>query len=120
MKKRLISFYHGLRPFHHIVKVQNKIINQVYTGLHQNNRCGPFDAYRTSVKTLKKHLPYIGNSLTHPYNNGQIEGINNKIKVFNCVAYGYRTFDNFKNIIILHFKVRETINKQKQSVYPAA
>lgn len=75
---------------------------------------------RTSVKTLKKHLPYIENSLTHPYNNGRIEGINNKIKVLNRVAYGYRNFDNFKNRILLHFKLREIINKEKQSVYPAA
>src|SRR5690625_1602470 len=75
---------------------------------------------KTSVKTLRKHLPYIENSLTHPYNNGRIEGINNKIKVLNRVAYGYRNFDNFKNRILLHFKLREIINKEKQSVYPAA
>jgi len=32
---------------------------------------------KTSVKTLRKHLPYIKNSLIYPYNNGRIEGINN-------------------------------------------
>src|SRR5699024_2565315 len=75
---------------------------------------------KTSIKTLKKHLPYIENSLTYPYNNGRIEGINNKIKVLNRVAYGYRNFTNFKNRIMLHFKLREVISEQKESVYPAA
>src|SRR5699024_5348017 len=45
--------------------------------------------FKTSVKTLKKHLPFIGNSFRYPYNNGRIEGINNKIKVLNRVSYGY-------------------------------
>src|SRR5699024_6458831 len=49
----------------------------------------------TSVKTLQAHLPYLKNSLKYPYNNGRIEGINNKIKVLNRVAYGYRNFHNF-------------------------
>src|SRR5699024_11212638 len=55
---------------------------------------------KTSIKTLKKHLPYIKHSLIYPYNNGRIEGINNKIKVLNRVAYGYRNFHHFKNRII--------------------
>ncbi|MGM8366792.1 transposase, partial [Virgibacillus sp. W0181] len=75
---------------------------------------------RTSVKTLQKHLPFIENSLSHPYSNGRIEGINNKIKVLNRVAYGYQNFNNFKNRIMLHFKLRAIVNQQKESVYPAA
>jgi len=58
---------------------------------------------RTSLKTLKKHLPFIQNSFIYPYNNGSIEGINNKIKVQNRVAYGYRNFQYYKKRIILHF-----------------
>lgn len=61
---------------------------------------------RTSVKTLRKHLPFIKNSFIYPYNNGRIEGINNKIKVLNRVAYGYRNFMNYKKRIILHFKLK--------------
>jgi len=41
------------------------------------------------------HLPYIKNSLKSPYHNGRIEGIKNKIKVLNRVAYGYGNFHNF-------------------------
>lgn len=69
---------------------------------------------RTSLKTLRKHFPYIKNSFLYPYNNGRIEGINNKIKVLNRVAYGYRNFENFKNRIMLHFKYRSFVDKSKQ------
>ena len=41
---------------------------------------------RTSLKTLRKHLPFIENRFIYPYNNGRIEGINNKINVLNHVA----------------------------------
>ena len=61
---------------------------------------------RTSIKTLKMHLPYIEHSFIFPYNNGRIGGINNKIKVLNRVAYGYRNFMNFRNRIFIHFKLQ--------------
>ena len=35
---------------------------------------------QTSLKTLKKHKDYIINSIKYNFNNGVIEGINNKIK----------------------------------------
>lgn len=80
---------------------------------------------RTSLKTLRKHLPYIKNSFTYPYNNGRIEGINNKIKVLSKVAYGYRNFYNYKKRIMIHFKFKaiETNslnNNQKESRIKAA
>ncbi|WP_440896215.1 ISL3 family transposase [Amphibacillus sp. Q70] len=75
---------------------------------------------RTSLKTLRKHLPYIKNSFTYPYNNGRMEGINNKIKVLSKVAYGYRNFYNYKKRIMIHFKfkaieTKSLNNKQKES-----
>lgn len=69
---------------------------------------------KTSLKTLRKHLPYIKNTFTYPYNNGRIEGINNKIKVLSRVAYGYRNFSNYKNRIILHFNMKPKKQPQEQ------
>ncbi|MGM8366424.1 transposase, partial [Virgibacillus sp. W0181] len=46
--------------------------------------------------------------------------INNKIKVLNRVAYGYQNFNNFKNRIMLHFKLKAIVNQQKESVNPVA
>jgi len=46
--------------------------------------------------------------------NDRIEGINNKIKVLNRVAYGYRNFSNFKNRIMLHCKLKPVGRKMGQ------
>ncbi|STX09911.1 Transposase and inactivated derivatives [Kurthia zopfii] len=62
--------------------------------------------FKRSIKTLKYHLSSIKNSFLFPYNNGRIEGINNKIKVLNRVAYGYRNFENYRNRIYLHFALK--------------
>ncbi len=64
---------------------------------------------RISLKTLRKHLPFIENSFISPYNNGRIEGNNNKIKVLNRVAYGYRKFQNYRKRILLHFKLKPSV-----------
>lgn len=70
---------------------------------------------KTSLSTLRKHLPFIKNSFIYPYNNGRIEGINNKIKVLNRVAYGYRNFMNFKKRILIHFKFKPVnMNQENQ------
>ena len=55
----------------------------------------------TSLNTFKEYLPYIANSLTYEYSNGGLEGINNKIKVLKRTAYGYRSFVNFRNRILI-------------------
>ena len=67
---------------------------------------------KTSIRTLKKYLPYIKNSFIYPFSNGRIEGINNKIKVLNRVAYGYRNFINYKNRILIHFKMKPVENRE--------
>lgn len=68
---------------------------------------------KTSLKTLKKYLPYIKNTFSYPYSNGKIEGINNKIKVLSRVAYGYRNFSNYKSRILLHFNMKPKVDKIK-------
>ncbi|MDY0407903.1 transposase [Virgibacillus soli] len=67
------------------------------------------------MKTLRKHLPYTKNSFQYTYNNGRIEGINNKIKVLNRVAYGYRNFNHYKNRIRIHFKLKPLVKTPNTS-----
>ncbi|QBP42171.1 transposase [Paenisporosarcina antarctica] len=69
---------------------------------------------RTSLKTLRKHLPIIENSFIYPYNNGRIEGTKNKIKVLNHVNYGYRNLQNYKNRFILPFKLKPADKQSEQ------
>ena len=55
----------------------------------------------TALNTFKEYLSHIANSLTYDYSNGGLEGINNKIKVLKRIAYGYRSFVNFRNRILI-------------------
>ncbi len=56
---------------------------------------------KTSIKTIKKYLDYVENTIKYRYNNGIIEGINNKIKVIKRIAFGYRNFYHFRNRILI-------------------
>ena len=56
---------------------------------------------KTAMKTFKKHMNYIENTLKYNYTNGVLEGINNKIKVIKRIAFGYKCFYHFKNRILI-------------------
>ena len=69
------------------------------------------------MRTSKAHLPFIQNSFIYPFNNGGIKRINNKIKLLNRIAYGYRNFSPYKKRIMVHFKFKtqETKSEQKKT-----
>lgn len=64
------------------------------------------DPIRTSLHTLDKHLEEIENTLNHPYSNGPLEGINNKIKNIKRTGYGFRNFYSLKARIVLACNIR--------------
>src|SRR5699024_4690404 len=43
---------------------------------------------KTSIKTMKKYIDYVENTMKYSYTNGVIEEINNKIKVIKRIAFG--------------------------------
>ncbi len=59
------------------------------------------DTMKRSIRSLKKHETSIENALKFTYSNGVIEGTNNLIKVIKRIAFGYRSFDNFRSRILL-------------------
>ncbi|RGI30883.1 hypothetical protein DXC12_04605 [Melissococcus sp. OM08-11BH] len=59
---------------------------------------------KTSIRTLKKHLPRINNTFKFPFSNGPLEGTINKIKLIKRIAYDYRNFQNYKYRILLSFQ----------------
>lgn len=69
------------------------------------------DYMQTAVKTCKKYLKYIVNAVKYNFTNGVIEGINNKIKTLKRIAFGYRSFLNFKNRILI---MRNLISLKKE------
>ena len=53
------------------------------------------------TKTYRNWFVEITNSFYVPYNNGVIEGTNNKIKGLKRMAFGFSNFDNFRTRIFL-------------------
>ena len=72
--------------FHHLLQVKHPLISP---------------EFQTAFQTFKTYQSYIENTLTTPYTNGPIEGINNKIKVIKRIAFGYRSFYHFKSRILM-------------------
>ncbi len=56
---------------------------------------------QTSISTLNYHKSSIKNALTYEYSNGKLEGTNNLIKVIKRIAFGYRSFTNFRARVLL-------------------
>ena len=75
-----------------IIKVKEWIENAENTKIPELIEC---------AKTYRNWLTEIVNSFYVPYNNGVIEGTNNKIKVLKRNSYGCKNFNNFKTRILL-------------------
>ncbi|UXR32831.1 ISL3 family transposase [Staphylococcus simulans] len=64
------------------------------------------------IRFYKKYEYVLYATIKHPqFNNGAIEGINNKIKLIKRVSYGYRNFNNFKARILIIFKLYQRRKK---------
>ena len=55
----------------------------------------------TAISTLRKMGDYLINSMEYGYSNGPLEGLIPKVKTLSRVAYGYRSFERFKNRFLL-------------------
>ena len=69
---------------------------------------------RNAHQALGEHKGEILLALTHNYTNGQIEGKMNKIKVLKRVAFGFRSFKNFRLRILLSSQAT-TLNIKEKS-----
>jgi len=56
--------------------------------------------FQACLTMLQNWEPYILNAFDCPYSNGFTEGVNNKIKVLKRIAFGYRSFRNFRTRIL--------------------
>lgn len=59
------------------------------------------EEFNATLTMLANWAKYILNAFDCPYSNGFTEGTNNKIKVIKRNAYGYRSFENFRNRILM-------------------
>ncbi len=56
--------------------------------------------FSACLTMLQNWEPYILNAFDCPYSNGFTEGVNNKIKALKRIAFGYRSFENFRARIL--------------------
>lgn len=83
-----------------LYSIKNNKYDELKIILNKNNN--NISSYmKTSIKTLKKFLPHIKNTLSNPYHNGFIECNNNFIKVLKRIAFGFRSFRRFKARILI-------------------
>lgn len=71
----------------------NSLLEQKYTNIS--------GYMKTALKTTKDNKEYVTNAVKYGYTNGLVEGFNNKIKAIKRVAFGYRSFYNFRNRILI-------------------
>ena len=62
------------------------------------------------VKKIERWEPYVRNSLRLNNSNSFSEGLNNKIRVIQRMAYGYKDFDYLRLKIIQQFNFRDTVS----------
>lgn len=72
---------------------------------------------RISLNTLEKYIDPIQNAFIYTLSNGPIEGINNKIKNIKRSGYGYRSFKNLKNRILMSFNLLHPNREPKPLFY---
>jgi transposase len=93
--KATYDLYHTIR---HCIKTKD--INHLNNILKDSSK-QISDHMKVSVKTIKKYMEYVENTLIYGYTNGILEGINNKIKVIKRISFGYKSFYHFKNRILI-------------------
>ena len=119
--EHILDFDYPFRRIYDLIQnilfaIREKNFNTLKTILHEfkPDEFGEiYSKIKAAISTAIRHLEKIKNALTTNYNNGRIEGINNKIKVIKRVSYGYRSFDNFKLRILLCFFHKNLLTKVK-------
>lgn len=75
-------------------------------------RSAKIGAIADYLKKIERWEPFIRNSLRYNHSNAFAEGLNNKVRVIQRMAYGYKDFDYLRLKIIQQFNF-----KQVRSIY---
>ena len=80
--------------------IKNKDAN-LFCNIVSSNHESISEYMKTTLKSLNKFSYHIIMSFNYNFNNGIIEGINNLIKCIKRIAFGYKSFYDFKTRILL-------------------
>ncbi len=70
---------------------------------------------KVSQRTLNYHLEegHIETAFLYNYSNGPLEGSNNKVKNIKRTAYGFISFNSFRNRLVLSLKMKPKNKKRR-------
>ncbi|MGP1440875.1 MAG: ISL3 family transposase [Treponema sp.] len=90
----LIKKFYELFELSDIQKFSNEL-NNLILELNESDilKC------KTLANTLNSWFKEIVNIIQYGYNNGFVEGFNNKIKVIKRIGYGYRNYERFNKLM---------------------
>lgn len=90
--------------------LDEKNVPQMRAAINSTDEVG--DQMKTTLKTFKKNMTAVLNSLKYLYSNGCLEGTNRKIKQIQRTAFGYR---NFKNMLArIKLEQKNTVLTEKR------
>ena len=88
-----------------LVAIENKDIDLLCNIINTPSESCP-DFFRVHLKSLRKRIHYVINSIKYNYTNAVVEGKNNMIKVFKRVSFGFRSYRNMRARILLRERVK--------------
>ena len=83
-----------------LIAIDNKDVALLYNIINSSSDVCPY-FFKVNLKSLKKRIHYVINSIKYSYTNAVVEGKNNMIKVFKRVSFGFRSYRNMRAKILL-------------------
>ena len=83
-----------------LIAIENKDVALLYNIINSSSEACPY-FFKVNLKSLKKRIHYVINSIKYSYTNAVVEGKNNMIKFFKRVFFGFRSYRNMRARILL-------------------
>ncbi|WP_420846441.1 transposase [Miniphocaeibacter halophilus] len=71
---------------------------------------------KVAINTLLEYFEYVKNTLSTDITNGPLEGTNNLIKSIKRIAFGYRSFYNFRNRVFIIKNLMKPIENYQAAI----
>jgi transposase len=97
LRERFRDIFKGLTPHSRLIRFS------IWLNESKRAKIGPLSGF---VNKVIRWEPYIRNSLRGNYSNAFSEGLNNKIRVIQRMAYGYKDFEYLRLKIFQQFNFR--------------
>lgn len=97
LRERFREIFKGLSAHSRLIRLT------IWKTEARSAKIGPITEF---LKKIERWEPFIRNSLRYNHSNAFAEGLNNKIRVIQRMAYGYKDFDYLRLKIIQQFNFR--------------